>query len=121
MTLHNIPVGAVSVDPFLSRLPRWYLTPEAIAILKDIQDSPPSQRQYLAPLSNIFAGRPETELGYDRNDSRVEALRFMCDAAFRQAEAEGGREGALAFVHNLPNLDRVIDAARSQPSKEGVA
>jgi hypothetical protein len=87
-------------------LPPWAEQPEALALLESMVANPPRMVEALSPLSVIFAGGPERCLSFDRNDDRVEALRFLADAAFFAAELAGPE--ALALHRAEPRLDEII-------------
>lgn len=103
----------------MTRAP-WYAVPEVLDLLASIASDPPRRVWSLAPLRSVFEGGSELILTYDDRDARIAELRRLSNTAFLAAEAEGGREGALAHLA-LPSVGKlitiVIEATAHHPTE----
>lgn len=89
---------------------QWTADARVRPLLRSIRRSPVARKLYVHGLQSryvdcaLVADQPD----YDRSDERVIALNRISNEYFLRAEAEGGRDAALAFVNDEPSVSDII-------------
>jgi hypothetical protein len=76
----------------------WTSDPRVRPLMQSIRRNPPAVKLYEHGLWSAWRdGLVADQPAYDHSDERVDALHRIANEHFLRAEAEGGREAALAF------------------------